>query len=197
APISARYPLVETVNGLAWLALAWRGGPPPETAVAVGFVTALLVLALVDLEHQLLPPAVTLPGIALGLLASFLPRPRITPLVAAASAAGGYAMLALLDAAAVWFYRRVRKQDIDQAIGQGDWKLMAMLGAFLGWRWMLLSAFLGTVLGAAFGIGLIAAGRGTGASKVPLGTFLALGAVAVVFSGETILRALLRLQGQL
>src|SRR5262249_60633420 len=106
APISARYPLVETVNGLAWLALAWRGGPTPETAVAMVFVTALLVLALIDLEHQLLPDAITLPGIALGLLASFLPRSPITPLVAAASAAGGYAMLALLDAAAVWFYRR-------------------------------------------------------------------------------------------
>jgi leader peptidase (prepilin peptidase) / N-methyltransferase len=197
APISARYPLVEAVNGLAWFGLAWRGGPTPQTAVAMAFVTALLVLALIDLEHQLLPDVITLPGIALGLLASFLPGSPVTPLVAAASAAGGYLMLALLDAAAVWFYRRVRKQDIDQAIGQGDWKLIAMLGAFLGWRWMLLSAFLGTVLGAAFGIGLIASGRGTGGTKVPLGTFLALGAVAVVFSGDTILRSLLRLQAQL
>jgi leader peptidase (prepilin peptidase) / N-methyltransferase len=180
APISARYPLVEAVNGLAWLALAWRGGPTPQTAVAMVFVTALLVLALIDLEHQLLPDVITLPGIALGLLVSFLPGSRVSPLDAAASAVGGYLTFALVaKVGELWLGQ--------EALGQGDWKMTAMLGAFFGWQGMLLAVFLGTLLGAVVGISIILLGRGGRRTPIPLGTFLAVGALAVVFSGRPLI----------
>src|SRR5574341_465030 len=90
APISWRYPVVEAANGLLWLALAAWHGPAPRTFVEMAFVTALLVLGLIDLDHQILPDVITLPGLAIGLAASFLPGSPVTPLVAALASAGGW-----------------------------------------------------------------------------------------------------------
>jgi leader peptidase (prepilin peptidase) / N-methyltransferase len=180
APISGRYPLVEVANGLAWLALAWRGGPTLQTAISMLLVTALLVLALIDLDHHLLPNVITLPGIAVGLLASFLPGSPVSPTSAAASALGGYLCLALVAKVAERVYG-------EEALGQGDWKMTAMLGAFLGWAGMLLAVFLGTLAGALVGLTLIALGRGSRRTRIPLGTFLAVGALVVVFSGPPLI----------
>src|SRR4051812_10879741 len=95
ARISARYPAVELANGLLYMAVALRDGPSARAAVDMVFVTALLVLTLIDLDHQILPNVITRPGIALGILASVLAWQRgwpgyPTPLESAASAAGGY-----------------------------------------------------------------------------------------------------------
>jgi leader peptidase (prepilin peptidase)/N-methyltransferase len=180
APISARYPIVEAANGLAWLALAWRGGPTPRTGLSMLLVTAFVVLALVDLEHQKLPDVITLPGVALGLAASFLPGSPVAPLNAAASAIGGYAMFALVAKAAERLYGR-------EALGQGDWKMTAMLGAVFGWQGMLLAVFVGSLAGSIVGISLILLGRTSRETPIPFGTFLALGALVVVFSGEPLI----------
>jgi leader peptidase (prepilin peptidase) / N-methyltransferase len=179
APISARYPLVEAANGLAYLGLAALMGPTPRTFVMMALVTALLVLSLIDLEWQILPNAITIPGIVVGLLASLLPGPP-TVLGALAAAVGGY--VALMALALGW--QRFRKVE---ALGQGDWKMTAMLGAFLGWQGMLLTVFLASVLGTVVGLGLIAFAGRTGQHKLPLGTFLGLAGIAVVFVGEPLL----------
>lgn len=179
APISVRYPLVEAANGLAYLALAELMGPTPRTLAMMALVTALIVLSLVDLEWQILPDLITKPFILLGLLASLLPGPP-TALGALAAAAGGY--LALMAIALAW--KRFRRVD---ALGQGDWKMTAMLGAFLGWQGMLLTVFLASVMGTAVGVSLMLFGGRTSQHKLPLGTFLGLAGIAVVFVGEPLL----------
>ncbi len=178
--ISLRYPAVELANGLLWLALAVLYGPRLQTLVAMIFVSALLVLSLIDLEHHLLPDAITLPGIAVGLGASFLPGSPITPLSALASAAAGW----LAFAAVARAYQQARGVE---GLGQGDWKMAAMLGAFLGWQKMLLTVFFASVAGTVVGLTLIALKGRDMRYALPFGTFLALGAVAVVFWGDPVL----------
>jgi leader peptidase (prepilin peptidase)/N-methyltransferase len=173
-PISPRYPLVEAVNGLLWWGLAVVEGPRPQTLVSMILVTALLVLSLIDLEHMLLPDVVTLPGIALGLGASLLPGSPIRPLEALLAAAGGY----LAFAAVWWIWRQFRGID---ALGQGDWKLAAMLGACLGWQKMLLTVFLACVVGAVVGLAVL---RLRGSDRLPFGTFLGVAGILVVFLGD-------------
>jgi len=176
APISPRYPAVEAANGVLWLALAALRGPSLQTLVSMVLVTALLVLSLIDLQHMLLPDVITLPGIVFGLAASALPGSPIRPLEAAAAAAGGYLAFALVW----WIWRRFRGLD---ALGQGDWKLAAMLGAFLGWPQMLLTVFLACVLGALVGLVVL---RLRGTDRLPFGTFLGVAGVLVVFVGDSL-----------
>jgi len=176
-PISPRYPAVEAANGLLWLGLAVQRGPSLQTLVSMVLVSALLVLSLIDLEHMLLPDVITLPGIAFGLAASALPGSPIRPLEAAAAAAGGY----LAFAAVWWIWHRFRGVD---ALGQGDWKLAAMLGACLGWQEMLLTVFLGCVIGAAVGVVVL---RLRGTDRLPFGTFLGVAGILVVFVGDVLL----------
>jgi len=175
-PISIRYPAVEAANGLLWMALAALRGPSAATLVSMALVTALLVLALVDLDHQLLPDVVTLPGIALGLGASFLPGAPVRPLHAAAAALGGYLAFFVVW----WTWKKLRGLD---ALGQGDWKMAAMLGAFLGWPKMLLTVFLACVAGAVVGLVVL---RLRGRDRLPLGTFLGASGIVVVFFGDPV-----------
>ncbi len=177
-PISARYPVVELANGSLYLAASWRWGATAQTVVAMVLSTVLLVLALIDLDHQILPDAITRPGIALGLLASVLPGPP-TPLAALLSALGGY----LAFAAVATAYRLTRGQE---GLGGGDWKLAALLGAFLGWEKMLLTVLLASVAGTVVGLALMAARGHDARYRLPLGTFLAATAVLVLFVGDAL-----------
>ena len=178
-PISPRYPLVEAANGAMYFALAHRMGPTPQAVVTMVFVTALLVLSLIDYDHHLLPNVITLPGIAFGLAASLLPGAP-TPLEAAAAAAGGY--LALFAVAKA--YERTRGIE---GLGQGDWKMTAMLGAFLGWQKLLLTVFAATLGGTLIGLALMAFGGRSSRHALPLGTFLGFAGIAVVFFGQAVL----------
>jgi len=180
APISWRYPAVEAANGLLWLGLAVTRGPTVQAAVMMVFVTGLLVLTLVDLEHQLLPDAITLPGTALGLAASFLPGSPVRPPEAALTAAGGWLACALV----AFTWKRLRHID---ALGQGDWKMTAMLGAFLGWERLLLNVLVASTSGALVGILAVLFRRGGMQSKLPLGTFLGVSGMVVVFFADEML----------
>src|SRR5262245_26932060 len=182
APISWRYPAVEAANGLLYLGLVLRYGPSPRTLLAMLFGTAMLVLAVIDFEHHLLPDVLTLPGVAAGLAGSFLAgEPAApSPLASLAAAAAGYAAFALVALA----YRRTRGVE---GLGQGDWKMAAMLGAFFGWRGLLLTVFVAALSGTLVGIGLMLF-RGRGAQHaLPLGTFLSGAALAVLFVGGPVL----------
>ncbi len=180
APISPRYPAVEAANGLLWLALAVLRGPRAQTFVAMALVTVLLVLSLIDLDHQLLPDAITLPGIAAGLAASFLPGSPVRPLAALLAAAGGW----LAFAAVAKAYQRLRGVE---GLGQGDWKMAAMLGAFLGWQPMLLTVLLASVAGTLVGLGAVALRGRDMRYALPLGTFLGAAGIATVFFGDAML----------
>jgi len=171
---------VEAANGLIYLALALVGGFSAWTFVAMPFATALLVLALIDLDHQLLPDAITLPGIVLGIAVSFLAGWPVGPWEALGAAAGGYVALWLVALA----YEKTRGQE---GLGQGDWKMAAFLGAFLGWQKMLLVVFLASLGGTAVGVVAVAFNRGGMKSKLPLGTFLGAAGIAVLMGGDRLL----------
>lgn len=187
ARISPRYPLVEALNGGGWAALAAWFGPSLNTLVLLALFTALVVLALIDLDHQILPDVITLPGIVVGLLASLLPGGP-TPLDSALSAAAGYLGFWAVASA----YQRARGVE---GLGQGDWKMVAMLGAFLGWQPMLLTVFFAALSGTIVGVALMLVKGRSGRHALPLGTFLAAGGVATLFVGAPLLewyRGLLR-----
>jgi len=180
APIAWRYPAVEAANGALWLVLAVTRGPGGQTLVAMLLVSALLVLSLIDLEHQLLPDAITLPGTAAGIAASFLPGSPVVPLESALAAAGGW--LAFAVVAFAW--KKLRRID---ALGEGDWKMAAMLGSFLGWERLLLNVLLASASGALVGAVALLTRRGGWRSKLPLGTFLGVAGIAMVLWGDTLL----------
>ena len=177
APISLRYPAVELANGLLYLAVALRDGPTLRALVEMAFVTSLLVLSLIDLDHQILPDVITIPGIAIGLVASVVLGGWPAGVRSALAAAGGY--LAFWAVASA--YRRTRGVE---GLGQGDWKLAAMLGAFLGWERMLLTILLASLLGTIVGVTLIVLRRTSSKHPLPLGTFLGLAGVLVLFVGQ-------------
>jgi leader peptidase (prepilin peptidase)/N-methyltransferase len=180
ARISWRYPAVESANGLLWLGLAVLRGPHLQTLVGLVLVSALLVLSLIDLEHQILPDVITLPGTVAGLAACLLPSSPLRPLSALAAAVGGWLAFAVVAT----LYRRLRRVE---GLGQGDWKMAAMLGAFLGWQKMLLTVLIASVAGTLVGLGLVA-GRGRDLRHaLPLGTFLGAAGIVVVFFGDPLL----------
>jgi len=192
-PVAGRYPAVELVTAALWALTAWVVGVEWLLLPRLLLVSALVVLFVIDLEHQLLPDAVTLPGIAAGLLVSgwlppqawvWLPgdwRLLQGPLDAALGMLlGGGVLWGVSEA-----YYRLRGQE---GLGFGDVKMLAMIGAFLGWQQVLVTLFLASLAGSVVGVGLIATGRVGMQSKLPFGTFLALGALAAALAGTPLWR---------
>jgi len=174
ARISLQYPIVELATaGIVVGALAWYG-LTPLFAVRAAFACAMLVLFAIDLQHQILPNEITVPGIVLGLTASVFLEPGWRSALVGAVAGGGVLWLV------GWVYERVRRQE---GLGFGDVKMLAMIGAFLGWPLMLLTLVLASFAGSAVGLGLIAARRGGMGSKLPFGSFLAVGAIVAALAG--------------
>jgi leader peptidase (prepilin peptidase)/N-methyltransferase len=185
--ISPRYPLVEALNALFYSALLWRYGVGWNFAVYCILVSALVVITFIDLDFQIIPDRITIPGIPIGLLTGsfLLPDPfmRAEPLGLAASIIGAASGFLFYFFIAELSLRILKKE----GMGGGDIKLMAMVGAFLGWKTVILTTFLGSLAGSVVGVFLIAAkGRGRGA-LIPFGPFLALGAVISLFFGQEIL----------
>ena len=179
APIGVRYPIVEGICGLAFFVQAWTIGPEWLLLARLVFSAALIVLFAIDLEHQILPNVITLPGIAAGLLASvFLPPGLVDAMI-------GVAVGGALPWAIAEVYYRVRKVE---GLGMGDVKMLAMIGAFLGWKLTLATLFFASLTGAAVGMALVARGRGSMQLKLPFGTFLAAGAFVASTWGEPFVR---------
>jgi leader peptidase (prepilin peptidase)/N-methyltransferase len=165
APISVRYPIVEAITAAMFAAAYWYYGPG-------------LLLASRLVEHHLLPNAVTLPGIVVGFVFSLFTVPGwIDSLLGIAL--GGGSLLAMFYA---WLWLRG-----EEALGMGDPKMLAMIGAFVGWRMTLLTLVFASFIGSLIGVAIIATGRGDRKSMVPFGCFLALGAVVAVAAGRQFL----------
>ena len=189
--ISPRYPLVEVANAAGYWGVAVVYGPTPVAAVGMALFTALLVLSLIDLDQQILPDVLTKPGILVGIAASlgihrWWPAAATQGVVggvswwdAPAAAAAGYAVFAAI----AWAGRKYYGQE---ALGRGDWKLAAMLGAFLGFKGLLATVFIGSLLGAVVGVGLVVLGRTGWKARIPFGTFLGLAGIVVVLAGQPI-----------
>lgn len=169
APIPARYPLVEGLTGALFAAAALEFGPGLRFVPALVLLAALVVLAATDLEHRLLPNAVVLPAAAAGLLLSAAADPGrwwVYPL-SALGVAGGLLALALARPG---------------GMGMGDVKMGGMLGAFLG-PYAFLAVFLGAFAGALTSGALMILGKAGRQTRLPFGTFMALGGVAALFFG--------------
>jgi len=178
-PISGRYPLVESLTALMFAAAWWYYGPTWLFVSRILFGCALIVLFAIDLEHFLLPDRVTLPGIVVGfLISAFTGNPGWMSSLIGIVAGGG--LLWLL--AEVW--SRLRNVE---AMGFGDVKMLAMIGAFLGWRLTFVAVLLGTFVGSALGLALIVSKRGGLQTMLPFGTFLALGAGLAATVGQALL----------
>jgi leader peptidase (prepilin peptidase)/N-methyltransferase len=185
--ISGIYPLVEVLNAVAYLLVFWRFGFGWSSVVYCILCSALIAITFIDLDFQIIPDRISLPGIPLGLIAGsfLLPDPflRATALGYKASLIGAVSGFSLFYLVAFLSIKILKKE----GMGGGDIKLMAMLGAFLGWKAVLLTTFLGSLSGAIIGICLMAfRGREKG-SLIPFGPFLALGALLSLFFGQEIL----------
>jgi leader peptidase (prepilin peptidase) / N-methyltransferase len=179
APISLRYPIVEAVTAVAFVVQALAsGGDPLGLAARLVFTALLVALFGTDLETQRLPDVLTLPGIAAGVLFSLWLPPGL------ASSLIGLALGAGLLLAIRWGWTRATGVE---AMGLGDVKMIAMIGAFLGWRQVWVVLFLASVTGALVGLALAAARGRSMQSRLPFGTFLALAAFAASVVGERLL----------
>ena len=178
APISIQYPIVELVTGVLFVLVVWLTPLGPLVFSRLIFVCILIALFGIDLEHQILPNTITLPGIAIGLIFSFIAPPGWP-----ASLAGIVLGAGILYGIA-WAYYLVRREE---GLGMGDVKMLAMIGAFLGWKAVLVTLVLSSFSGALVGLTLIAARRGGMRLALPFGTFLALGAMAAMFAGDPLI----------
>jgi len=178
SPISVMYPLVEVTTGVVFAGGALVYGLSPLLFVRLAFACALIVLFVIDLQHRILPNVITLPGIAAGFVASvFLPPGWLSSAIGIL--AGGGILFAIAEA-----YYRLRGIE---GLGMGDVKMLAMIGAVLGWPLMLLTLVLASFAGSVVGVGLMASGRGGMQAALPFGTFLALGALVAAVAGDPIL----------
>ncbi len=179
---SWRYPAVELSLSLLWLACAARWNLTPPGLLGMVFCFLALGLLFTDLETMLLPDAFTISGTVLGVLLNYLASPMpATALRAIAGAAVGFAMPFLVRVV----YRLIRKRE---GMGLGDAKLMAMVGAFLGWQGALLTFGLGAVVAALAGAALLARSRENLRAMLPLGTYLCLTAIFSLFAGNAVWR---------
>jgi leader peptidase (prepilin peptidase)/N-methyltransferase len=175
ARISAQYPIVELVTGVLFAATVALTPVGPLLAARLLFGAALIVLFAIDLEHQILPNVITLPGVVVGLAFALVAPPGWRASLIGAAAGGGV----LYAIAAGYYY--LRHED---GLGMGDVKMLAMIGAFLGWQLMLLTLVLASLSGALVGVALIVSQRGSMKYALPFGTFLAVGAVVAMLAGQ-------------
>ena len=187
ARISARYPVVELLAGLIGAYAAWRFGPTLAAAGAMGFGWALLALTVIDLDTQLLPDDITLPLLWAGLLVNM--AGAFVPLRSALiGAMAGYLALWLV----YWAFKFATGKE---GMGYGDFKLLAAIGAWLGWQKLPLVILLSSVVGAAVGIGLMVFARHARDKPIPFGPYLAAAGLIALFWGEDITRRWLPILG--
>ncbi len=177
--ISWRYPLVEGLTGILFALTVVRFGVSLQAAFLASFLCGLVVVSFIDLDHQIIPNAITLPGIPLGVLAGLLVgQPPFLDRLIGSLAGAGFLYLVL-------FYGGVLYGQ--EAMGEGDLNLIALVGAFLGWKAVVITILVGCLVGSVVGLSLIALGRVGRRQHIPFGPFLSLGAVVALFCGEQLI----------
>lgn len=173
--IPCRYPIVEAVTAALFAAAVLTFGPTLDAVVAAALLAGLVALTAIDLEHQIIPDVITLPGVLAGVLANLATgRVSWVESLFGVGVGGGVFLVIILASGG--------------GMGAGDMKLGAMLGAFLGWKVVLLSVFVAVVLGGALAVTLIASGLRDRKDPIPFGPFLAAGGAAGLFWGERLVR---------
>ena len=201
ASISIRYPLVELMTGILAIGLWFKFGLSLESLVYFVFISSLLVITFIDLDHQIIPDIITLPGIPIFFLASFidrqniwyfkilpdklieffafLPLPTMTYNSVLGVLAGGGSLYLV-----IWTYYLIRKEE---GMGGGDIKLLAMIGALLGWEGVIFTIFVASLTGTLVGMIVMLQKRKNLKLAIPFGPFLSIGAMSYVFFGKKVL----------
>ncbi|MEK7286334.1 MAG: prepilin peptidase [Nitrospirota bacterium] len=179
--IAWQYPLVEALNGVGYFLILNHFGLTFETPIYAIFFSALLVITFIDLKHQIIPDVITLPGIPLALLAAsfLLPTGFINGLIGLLLGGGLFYLIAVLSLL-------ILKKE---GMGGGDVKLIAMIGALLGWKAVLFTTFAASILGSVIGLLLIATRVKSRTDVIPFGPFLVLGALIALFWGNDMINA--------
>jgi leader peptidase (prepilin peptidase)/N-methyltransferase len=175
ASVSLMYPVVELVTGALFVGGYLLYGATPLGLVRIAFGCAMIVLFVIDLQHRILPNIITVTGVPIGLaLSLFLPPGWRESLIGLLL--GGGVLFVIGEA-----YYRVRGID---GLGMGDVKMLAMIGAFLGWRLTLVTLIFASFTGALVGVAMLASGRGGMKAALPFGSFLAVGAGVAAVAGD-------------
>ena len=179
ASISLRYPLVELITGILAIAILFLFGLTLEGLVYFIFISSLLVITFIDIDHKIIPDIITLPGIPIGLLASFvLPAMTFISSLVGLLVGGGSLLLV------AWVYSLITHKE---GMGGGDIKLLGMIGAFLGWKGVIFTIFAASLTGTLVGI-IVMLQKGKNLKfAIPFGPFLSIGAMSYVFFGEKVL----------
>ena len=181
ARISLRYPLVEFLNAALYVSVLWRFGMEWSTLGYFAFCSALVVITFIDLDFQIIPDRITLPGIPIALIAGSLLLPD--PFVRDSLLGFKASIIGFLAGGGIFYAIAVLSRG---GMGGGDIKMMALIGSLMGWKSVLLTTFAGSLTGAIFGVFLmIAKGRGR-KTKIPFGPFLAFGSLVTLFFGQEI-----------
>ena len=183
--ISARYPIVEALTALLSAVVAWKFGLTWQTALVLVFTWTLIALTFIDADTTLLPDDLTLPLLWLGLLANavglFIPLKD-----AVIGAAAGYLVLWSI----YWLFKLTTGKE---GMGYGDFKLLAALGAWMGWKALLPIVLLSSLVGAVVGIALIVLARRGREIPIPFGPYLAAAGMIVMLAGDRLTRWLVPL----
>jgi leader peptidase (prepilin peptidase)/N-methyltransferase len=179
ARISFRYPVIEGISGIFAVGVLLKYGLSFEALIYYTFIATLLVITFIDIDHQIIPDVISLPGIPIFFAASFV-LPDITLVESI--------MGILIGGGSLWivaqlYYMLTRKE----GMGGGDIKLLAMMGAIIGWKGVLFTIFMASAVGTVVGMLVMLKTRTSMKLKVPFGPFLAIGAIAYIFLGPQLM----------
>ncbi len=177
--ISIQYLIVELLTGLIYLIIYLIYGLSIQSLIYIILSSALVIIAFIDLNEQIVPDVISLPGMVIGFIISFF-VPYISFINSALGVAVGGGIILIIGMAGSVIFKK-------EAMGGGDVKLAAMIGAFLGWRYIIISLFLGFFLGALAGIILIMSKIKSREDTVPFGPFIVLGSFITLLWGEKII----------
>lgn len=177
--VSVRYPIIEALTGGFALVALYAFGVSASALAHFIFYSVLLTLTFIDIDHRIIPDVISLPGIPLFFLLS-LTVPTLTWQEAALGLVAGGGSLWLV----AWTYQRVTGK---AGMGGGDIKLLAMMGAFIGWKGVLFTVFFSSLTGSVIGLSIMAAQKGTMKMALPYGPFLAAGGIAYTLFGAQLI----------
>ncbi|MGD8256878.1 MAG: prepilin peptidase [Desulfobacterales bacterium] len=177
--IPLRYPIIELLGGLFALGSYLKFGPSLDAIIYFAFIASLLVVTFIDLDHRIIPDRITLPGIPVCLAASLV-LSNITFLDSLLGIIAGGGSLLLV----AWTYNLITKKE---GMGGGDIKLLAMIGAIIGWKGVLFTIFTSSLVGTLTGLAVMAQTRKGMKLAVPFGPFLSIGSIAYIFFGPQLI----------
>ena len=178
-PISFRYPVVELLSGLFAVGVLIKYGLSLEAVVYYIFIATLLVITFIDIDHQIIPDMITLPGIPICFVASFA-LSQITYIESIMGILIGGGSLFMV----AWLYHLLTKKE---GMGGGDIKLLGMMGAIIGWKGVLFTIFVASAVGTVSGMLIMLKTRKSMKLAVPFGPFLAIGCIAYIFFGPQLI----------